>query len=107
MTERLKVLNNILASVEKWDKTPQHAQVIIESAKPEIARFSEWETIPFTKEETALVNQITVQQRQLIESLKAGKAAVAAEMRSLNKKTALVENYLYPKYPPTFVNQHL
>lgn len=107
MTERLKVLNNILVSVENWDKTPQHAQIIIESIKPEIARLSEWESVSFTKEETALVNEITVQQRQLIESLKAEKAALALEMRALNKKTALVENYLYPKHTPTFVNQHL
>lgn len=107
MTERLKVLNHILVSVKKWDETPQHAQIIIESVKLEIARFSEWESVSFTKEETALVNQIAVQQRLLIESLKTEKAAVAAEMRALNKKTALVENYLYPKNKPTFVNQHL
>lgn len=107
MSERIKVLNDLLERVEKWDETPQHVPIIIESAKPEIARLSEWESVPFTKEETALVNEITVKQRRLIESLKAGKAALAAEMRTLNRKSALVENYLYPKHTPTFVNQHL
>ena len=107
MDERRENIQKMHEMIGTWDGSAEHAQEIIGLLKPLVAYLGTREEIPYLEEEEILLQAIITKQQEMIAVLKAEKAEVAAEMRAMNKKDAVVKNYLYPNRQPTFVNHHL
>ena len=107
MDERIKRIKEMQKMTANWDGSAAQAQEVISQLKPLVAYLGTMEAVPYSPEEALLLQAIITKQQEMIAVLKVAKTEVAAEMRAMNKKEALVKNYLYPKKQPTFVNHHL
>ena len=107
MDERITRIKEMQKMTANWDGSAEHAQEIIGLLKPLVAYLGTREEIPYLEEEEILLQAVITKQLEMIAVLKAEKSEVAAEMRAMNKKDAVVKNYLYPNRQPTFVNHHV
>lgn len=107
MTERMTLLQHLSKRVGEWDGTAGTAAVLIAACKPLVNELATLADRPYTPEEKQMMEAIAFRQGEMIAAIGAEKAAIAAELRALNKKEAVVQNYLYPKRQPIFVNQQL
>lgn len=107
MKDRMTVLQEMQQITRTWDGSATSAQEIIGLLKPLVELLATMETIPYTQEEELLMQAAIAKQLEMIAVLKTEKAAIATEMRAINKKASVIENYLYPKNQPTFVNHQL
>lgn len=107
MGERIGNIQRMHKITDTWDGSAEHAQEIVGLLKPLIAYLSTMEETSYSQEEKLLLQVVVTKQLEMIAVLKAAKKEVAAEIRAMNKKDAVVKNYLYPNRQPTFVNHHL
>lgn len=107
MKNRMAVLQDMQRLINTWDESAQTAPEIIIQLKPLVSVLATMEIIPYTPEEEALMQAAIAKQLAMIAVLKKEKVEIATEMRAMNKKASVIDNYLYPKHKPTFVDHHL
>ncbi|MDE1548290.1 hypothetical protein [Jeotgalibaca caeni] len=110
--DRTMVIEKMDKLLQSWDGTADSGPVIIEKMKyllDELQQIQEnkGDSIPYSTEEATLLTQIYRTEKLLLFAMRNRKEYLAKEMMGMNKKETLVQNYLYPRKAPVFVNQHL
>ncbi|MPW24787.1 hypothetical protein GC105_03150 [Alkalibaculum sp. M08DMB] len=113
LKSRTGVLNNILHNIRAWDGTPESGVSIIEQNQLEIERIEKINnTIQSfsdkNNDDVSYVKQLELiisEQKQFTVSMKTEQNIILSNIRQLNKKNEVVNNYITTNRESVFVDK--
>jgi hypothetical protein len=107
--ERLDGLLEMKQLFDSWDGTATHGIEVIEKNKEHIASLQRFDSVegmsPFSKSENELLIQVIQKQKLVMYTLRNSKEELLQQAKQVNQKSRIIENYLYMKKTPVFVDR--
>ena len=107
--QRLDVLLEMKQLFDSWDGTATNGIKVIEKNKVHIASLQILDSFegvsPFSKPENELLIQVIQKQKLVMYTLRNSKEELLQQAKQVNQKSRIIENYLYMKKTPVFVDR--
>ncbi|MCA9766042.1 MAG: flagellar cap protein [Carnobacterium sp.] len=111
---RSNLLEIIWQLITSWDGTLEHALIITETNQENIAKWQKLmeqvanETfLPYTDSEIEKQKEATVIQERIIATITSERSVVVSQLKQINKKNKVRDNYVSAKRDPFFIDKGL
>lgn len=111
---RSNLLENIWQLVTSWDGTTEHALVITEKNRDNIIHWQNMEKqvvneelLPYTESEKEKQTEILSAQQKIFAAISSERSVVMSQMKQLNQKNKVRDNYVSVKPDSLFVDKGL